>query len=181
AGPGARGLEDARLHSVRDRVVPVLHAPSGRATRQPLLYPPKPVSGIKSQLVAPSNCLLIFFRRSRGEGQLRDAIEHVALLRGEHVLIAPRIEYLLALVRRHLAQVADSVLHHVPAAGWQFLHALVEAACILLLLRRQVFPGFHSIQNPVLLLRRKAAELLQALPELLLALRRQAAELRVVF
>ena len=44
----------------------------------------------------------------------------------------------------------------------------IELPRLLFLLRRQVLPGLHALQNALLLLRRQAAEALQALPQYLL-------------
>jgi hypothetical protein len=50
----------------------------------------------------------------------------------------------------------------------------------LLLLRRQVLPGLHALQNSLLSFRRKAIEALQPLVKLLLPVRRKATKIPVV-
>ena len=50
----------------------------------------------------------------------------------------------------------------------------------LLLLRGQVFPGFHASQHLLLTLRRHGIEALQALFKALLAFRRKPAKLRII-
>ena len=59
------------------------------------------------------------------------------------------------------------------------LHLSENVARLLLLLGRQMLPGFHVAQNALLLLRRKTGKVAQALAQLLLPLRREAAEMRV--
>ena len=50
---GARGLPGARLHPVRPRVVPLLHAPAGRAAGQCRLRRPQPASRALTAAVSP--------------------------------------------------------------------------------------------------------------------------------
>jgi hypothetical protein len=85
------------------------------------------------------------------------------------------------LLRRQLAQLADSIAYYVAAARRELLHLLIDAASGLFLLRRQMLPGFHAARNPILLLRLETIEMLQTLPKLLLPLWRKSAELRITF
>ena len=63
----------------------------------------------------------------------------------------------------------------------QAIEALPDAPEILLLLRREVLPGFHPPKHLLLAIRSHAIEALQALLQLLLALRGKPPELRIVF
>src|SRR5581483_8283875 len=65
-------------------------------------------------------------RRGGGERQLQHPIEHVALLRSEHVFEARRVQDLLALIGRHLAKIADGAFDHGATAGWEAVHLLVQ-------------------------------------------------------
>jgi hypothetical protein len=60
------------------------------------------------------------------------------------------------------------------------LHFLEQIPGVLLLPRRQVFPGFHALQNSFPLFRREAVKALETLLELLLLLRRQLFELGII-
>jgi len=55
----------------------------------------------------------------------------------------------------------------------------MELPCLFLLLRGQVLPGFHSVQDQLLALGRQVIEVLQALLQSLLPLWRKPAELRI--
>jgi hypothetical protein len=57
----------------------------------------------------------------------------------------------------------------------------MELPDLLLLLRSQVLPGFHTVQGQLLALRRQAIEVLQTLLIGLLPIRRKPAELRIAF
>jgi len=99
----------------------------------------------------------------RRERKLTDALQHVLFLRREQAFELGRIEHLLALVGRHLTQIADSGLHHSAAIRGKLPHLLGKSASLLALLGGQVLPGIHTAKNAVLLLRRQAIEVLQPL------------------
>ena len=56
----------------------------------------------------------------------------------------------------------------------------MELSRLLLLLRSQVLPGFHAVEDQLLTLRRQAVEVLQALLQSLLPLWWKPAELRII-
>ena len=86
----------------------------------------------------------------------------------------------LAGLRRHGAQALDGVFHRLAPVWRQAFELRVRGAELLLLLRRQVLPGFHAAQHLLLALGRHAVEALQALLEFLLPVRRKAAKIPVV-
>jgi len=88
---------------------------------------------------------------------------------------------LVALLRSESAHAADRLVDGVAAVGSQLFELLKELACLLLLIRRQVFPGFHAVEHALLLLRRQAGKMLQFVLQPLLLLRGELAELGIVF
>ena len=126
--------------------------------------------------LVPELLLLI----GRGHGKLGYAVQHFALIGCEHRAEPGRIQNLQALVRRHLAQVAHRGGHGAAAVLRKLLHALKEVAGVLFLLRRKVFPCFHSLEYALPLLGWTRVEMLQALLQLFLLLRWQLLELRII-
>ena len=118
-------------------------------------------------------------RRGRAEGGM--------LCRGGRVPAARTrscmrgVDEPVALFGRQAAHPADRPVDGLAAVGRQLLELLKDLARLLLLIRRQVLPGFHAVENALLLLRRQAGEMLQPLLQLGLLLRRKPAELRIVF
>ena len=122
------------------------------------------------------------FARWAGRGrkwQAGDAVQHVALLRREHVLEARRIDDLLALIRGHLPKIADGGLHHGATIRRELPELRGELTSICFLLRIQAVPSLHAIQHALLLLRGQAVEPLQTLLQLLLLLWREPVVLRI--
>jgi hypothetical protein len=66
--------------------------------------------------------------------------------------------------------------NHLPPLGGELLHLGVNVKRPLLLVRSQMFPGFHAVQHALLLFRRKRGKMPQALPQQLLLFRRQMAK-----
>ena len=91
-----------------------------------------------------------------------------------------RIADLLALAGRHGAEIANGSGDHA-ATIWRKLRKLpVNLPRLLLLLRGQMLPGFHAVQDALLLLWRKIRKMLQPLAQHLLALRRETPKARIV-
>ena len=120
-----------------------------------------------------SQLLTVFTRRcGGGKRELSDAVQHLLLLRREPRLEIRRFQNLLALCRRHAAQVTYCAFHHLASIGRQAPHLLKQAARFLLLRGSEVLPGLHAIQDARLLLGRQRAETLQSLAQAILSLRR---------
>jgi len=107
------------------------------------------------------------------------AAEKVALLRRK-LVESSRLESALARVRRHGAQTLNGASHGLLAVWRQAAELRIHRAELLLLLRRQVLPGFHAVKHLLLLVSRQSIEVLQPLLELLLAVWWQAAKCRIV-
>jgi hypothetical protein len=118
------------------------------------------------------------FRRS--ERQAGGAAHHLTLLIGKHAFEAIRIDYLFALIRRHIAQVFNGCFDHALAIRRELAKLAVDLPSLLLLLRRQVLPSFHAVKHAQLLLGRKIREMLQPLTQHLLPLWRQTAKRWIV-
>ena len=82
---------------------------------------------------------------------------------------------------RQAAHAADGPVDGLTPGRGQLPELLKELARLLLLIGRQVLPGFHAVEHALLLLRRQAGKMLQPLPQLRLLLRGKPAELRIVF
>jgi hypothetical protein len=117
----------------------------------------------------------------RGQRQSGCAAEEVALLGRELTLETVRLDDPLTLIGRHSAQIANGCTQFLPAFGRKFLKLRKQLPGLPLLVRRQVFPGFHALQDAVLLLWWEAAEALQLSTQHLLPSGRKAAELGIVF
>ena len=87
----------------------------------------------------------------------------------------------VALFGCQAAHSADRLVDGLPAVGRQLLELLKELARLLLLIRRQVLPGFHAVENALLLPGRQAGKMLQPPLQLGLLLRGKPAELGIVF
>jgi len=116
-----------------------------------------------------------------GERKTRRPVEQAAFLRRKLVSIFVRVDEPVALFRRHAAHVADRMVDGLTPVRGQLPELLKELARLLLLIGRQVLPGFHAVEHALLLLRRQAGKMLQPLPQLRLLRRRKPAELRIVF
>src|ERR1700682_397113 len=115
----------------------------------------------------------------RRQRKLGNPIQQATLLRRKLVLESVRVNRLLTLFGRHVAQIVDRALHHLPAFRRQILELRKKLLGLLFLLRSQMLPGFHAVQDALLPILRKAAEALQLLLEFLLPLRRKVAELGI--
>src|SRR5690348_12071865 len=123
-----------------------------------------PISGLILRLARLLACRGSFVPgRGGGERQLQHPIEHVALLRSEHVFEARRVQDLLALIGRHLAKITDGAFDHGATAGREAVHLLVQLRSFPSLLRVQVLPSLHSRDDAFLLLRGQVVEALQPL------------------
>ena len=80
---------------------------------------------------------------------------HLALLIGEHVLEALGVDDLLALLWGIAAGRALRVETMALPVGRKLLHLTENLPRLLFLLRRQMLPGFHTVQHAQLLLRRQ--------------------------
>lgn len=107
--------------------------------------------------------------------------EDDALLQRERVLVLLGVDELVALPRHQVAHAPDRAVDGLAAIGRQLLELLKELARPLLLIWRQVLPGFHAVEHALLPLGGQAGEVLQPLSQPGLLLRRQPAELRIVF
>ena len=101
------------------------------------------------------------FRRS--QGQAGRVAEQVTLLWRKLALETIGLDDLLTLARRHGAQIADGSSQPLPAVRWKVLETRIKLPRLLLLVRSEVFPRFHALQDAILLLRWKAIETLQPL------------------
>jgi hypothetical protein len=116
-----------------------------------------------------------------GERKTRRPIEQAAFLRRELVPILIGVDEPVALFRRQSAHPADRPVDGLTPVRGQLPELLKELARLLLLIGRQVLPGFHAVEHALLLLRRQAGKMLQPLPQLRLLLWGKLAELRIVF
>lgn len=107
-------------------------------------------------------------------------IQDVALLRRK-LAESARLDFTLACLGRHGPQGLDGIFHGLTTVRRQIFELRIERSEVLLLLRRQVFPSFHSPQDLLLALGRHGVEVLQPLLELLLFGWGKVAELRIVF
>jgi len=82
---------------------------------------------------------------------------------------------------RHGAQGLDGIPYSLPALRREAVELRSQPAKLLLLLRRQMLPGFHAPENLLLAFLREAVEVLQSLLVSLLALSRKPAKRRVSF
>src|SRR5213593_3681600 len=92
--------------------------------------------------------------------KLGNPIQQATLLRGKLILEAVRVNRLLALFWRHVAQIIYRALHHLPAFRRQILELREKLLGLLFLLRSQMLPGLHAVQDALLPVRWKAAEVL---------------------
>ena len=115
-----------------------------------------------------------------GKGQAGSAAEQVALLGRELALESLGLDNLLTLTGRHGAQIADGGLQLLSALRRDALKLRIELSRLLLLVRSQVLPGLHALQNPVLLLRWETIKMLQSIAQSLLALGWKIAELGII-
>jgi len=89
-----------------------------------------------------------------GEREAGGAAEQIALLRRELALELGGVDALLALFRRQVAQAANGPVDRLAALRRQLLELLKESARLILLVRSQVLPGFHAVEDLLLLLAR---------------------------
>jgi ribosomal protein S19E (S16A) len=108
-------------------------------------------------------------------------VEDVSLLRREGVAVLIGIDELVTLVGRHASHATDRAIDGLSAIRRKLLELLKNLASSLLLILRQVLPGFHATQHALLLLRRQAGKMLQSLQQTGLLGRREPAELGIVF
>ncbi len=118
-------------------------------------------------------------RLGRGEGQLRGVVQDLPFLRRE-LAEAPGLDLPLAHLRRHRPQGLDGISHRLAPIGRQTLELGVRRPELLFLLRRQMLPGLHALQDLLLPFRRQAVEALKSLLEFLLTLRWKPAKIPVI-
>src|SRR5208337_2211530 len=106
--------------------------------------------------------------------------EDPALLRRECVSVPRGVDEPVALFGRQAAHSADGLVDGVAAVRRQLLELLKDLARLLLLIGRQVLPGFHAVEDALLLPGRQAGKMLQPSLQLGLLLRGKPAELRIV-
>lgn len=82
---------------------------------------------------------------------------------------------------RHAPHAANRAIDRLAAVRRQLFEILKELSGLLLLILRQMLPGFHAIEDAFLLLWRQTRKTLQPSLQLSLALRRKPAELRIFF
>jgi len=109
---------------------------------------------------------------------MRGVVENLLLLRRE-LAESPGLERPLPSVWRHGTQALNGIPHSTLAIRREAPELRIHRAELLLLLRRQVLPGFHALKNLLLPVCRHTVEALQPLLELLLPLRGQTAEVRI--
>ena len=114
------------------------------------------------------------------EWQTRRSIQNLAFLRRE-LTEAPRLNLPLTNVRGHSPKRLNRIPHRLPAVRRQTVELASYPPKLLLLLRSEVFPGFHTAQNLLLPVRRHAVEALQALFILLLPIAWEMSECRIIF
>src|SRR6185295_3537602 len=107
------------------------------------------------------------FSLSRGERQLGNSTQHLLLLR-RVLAAAAGLNCALTRLWRHGTQGVDRILHGLTPLGRQGPDPRINAARFGFLVRGQMLPDFHSVQDPLLPFRREAIEPLQALLQLLL-------------
>jgi hypothetical protein len=103
----------------------------------------------------------------RGQGKAGNSSQDFPLLGRERALEAIGIDDLLALLRRHGAQVADRGSYHALPIRRQLQNLIMNLLYLSLLLRRQALPlphAVHQLEHVLLLLWRKAREISQLLP-----------------
>src|SRR5258707_14247751 len=87
----------------------------------------------------------------RRQWQMCRVIQDLAFLRRE-LAESARLDFMLTGIRGHGPQGLDCVLHGLPTVRRQILELRIERPEVLLLLLRQVFPGFHAPQDLLLAL-----------------------------
>jgi len=112
---------------------------------------------------------------------MRGSIEQPSFLRRKVLPKLVGVHQLIALFRTHVAHAPDGSIDGLPAIRWKLPESLKQLARPLLLIGREMLPGFHAVQHALLLLGRQAGKMLQALLQALLLLRRKAAKLGVAF
>src|SRR5579863_1770659 len=136
-------------------------AAAGGAPRERAFYCQEFAAKVTS---AAMNAALLFRRMLVGFGRCErkfgSAVEHVALLGSESLLVIVGLDGALTGLGRHGAQGLQRIPQRLATLLRQLLVALVEPTRLIFLLRRQVLPGFHAIQHAVLLLRTHAVKTL---------------------
>jgi hypothetical protein len=125
---------------------------------------------------------LLSLRRGRlrgGQRQLRRIVQDLSFLWREPAE-ASGLDLALAHLWRHCAQGLNSVFHRLAPVGRQAFELRVRRPEPVLLLWRQVLPGFHAPQHLLLAIGRHAVKALEPLLEFLLPIRRKAAKVPVV-
>src|ERR671923_1244245 len=77
--------------------------------------------------------LRIFSGFGRRQRKLADSFQHVLFLRRKHALETGRVKNLLALIGRHLTQIANGSLHHSAAVRRKLSYLPEESASLLAL------------------------------------------------
>jgi hypothetical protein len=107
--------------------------------------------------------------------------KQAAFLRRKRIPVPVGVDELVALSGREAAHAADCLVDGLTAVWRQLPELLKELARPLLLIGRQVLPGFHAVEHSFLLLRRQAGKMLQPVLQSGLLLLRKPTELRIVF
>src|SRR5882724_3380757 len=94
--------------------------------------------------------------------QLRGIVQDLAFL-GRELVEASGLDFPLPRLRRHGTEALDRVSYRLAAVRRQASELRVGGSKRLLLLRCQVLPGLHALQNSLLTFWRKAVEPLQSL------------------
>lgn len=113
--------------------------------------------------------------------EVRGSAEQATFIGRERAPELVGVDELVALFRTEAAHAADRSVHGLATVRRQLPELLEELPRLLLLVLRQVFPGFHPVKHALLLLRRQAGKTLQSPLQFGLSLRWKPAKLRIIF
>jgi hypothetical protein len=116
-----------------------------------------------------------------GERKVGGSAEQAAFVRRERAPVLRRVDELVTLFGWQVAHPADRPADSLAAVRRQLPELLKYLSRPLLLILRQVLPGFHAVEHPLLLLRWQIGKMLQPVLQSHLLLRRKPSELRIVF
>jgi hypothetical protein len=110
----------------------------------------------------------------------KDGADGLAFVCGKLVAEGRGIDDLLALVRRHLAEIDDGARHEPASRSGNPIELLDGVIPLLLLLRAKALQALYTVEHPAALLRVHGVEVAQGIELVLLHLRRQFAEARLI-